>query len=243
MSLRDLQNLDVQLRDLAVARQQREDPEREWRECGGWSVPRDYSWPAVMEGGGELKCGVCNVRVPVANCGAGWCWPCYWHCAGKPAAALHTSKCAVYHCAPGEGTQLARAAAVAAAGEQVVSIAQKYAAALREAGLEAGHVVQFAHAQQLVFAGIDNDRRRAPQARSAGKIIVSQWEEPAVVRFVESGSSRAVACGCMGEEHSESLLDIFTAEAEVAACGGGGAGPGPGPGSTSHARFCCEVCV
>ena len=134
---------------------------------------------------------MCNARLPMADCTAGWCWLCYWLCAGKPSAALHGSKCVVFHSAPGEGTQLARAAAVAAAGEQVVGIAQKYAAALREAGLEAGHVVQFAHAQQLVFAGIDNDRRRAPHARSAGKIIVSQWEEPAVVRFVESGSSRA----------------------------------------------------
>ena len=110
MSLRDLQNVDVHLSGLArlaEQRQQREDPEREWRECGGWSVPRDSSWPAVMEGGGERKCSVCNVRVPMANCGAGWCWPCYWHCAGKPAAALHTSKCAVYHCAPAGPAQLA----------------------------------------------------------------------------------------------------------------------------------------
>ena len=184
-------------------------------------------------GGGERSCCMCNARLPMAGCTAGWCWLCYWLCAGKPSAALHDSKCVVFHSAPGEGTQLARAAAVAAAGEQVVGIAQKYAAALREAGLEAGHVIQFAHAQQLVFAGIDNDRRRAPHARSAGKIIVSQWEEPAVVRFVESGSSRVVACGCMGEEHSESLLDIFAAEAEVAACGGGG---GPGFGRRHRAR-------
>ena len=80
-------------------------------------------------GGGERSCCMCNARLPMADCTAGWCWLCYWLCAGKPSAALHDSKCVVFHSAPGEGTQLARAAAVAAAGEQVVGTAQKHAAA------------------------------------------------------------------------------------------------------------------
>ena len=225
MSLRDLQNVDVHLSGLArlaEQRQQREDPEREWRECGGWSVPRGSSWPAVMEGGGERKCSVCNVRVPMANCGAGWCWPCYWHCAGKPAAALHTSKCAVYHCAPAGPAQLAcppctGAAAVGTQQEGVaMSVAEKYSAALREADLEAGRLVVFAHAQQLVFAGLEDGCRRAPAARRAGKMVVSGWVKPAVVRFVEWGKRCVFACGCTGEEHCGALLDIFAAEAEVA---------------------------
>ena len=206
-------------------------------------MPRDSSWPAVMEGGGERKCGVCNVRVPMANCGAGWCWPCYWHCAGKPAAALHTSKCAVYHCAPAAPAQLACPPCTGAAavgiqqGEVAVSVAEKYSAALREAGLEAGRVVVFAHAQQLVFAGLEDDCRRAPAARRAGKMVVSGWVKPAVVRFVERGKRFVVACGCAGEEHCGALLDIFAAEAEVAACGGEGAGRGPGPGSAFHSML------
>ena len=110
-----------------------------------------------------------------------------------------------------------------------MSVAEKYSAALREADLEAGRVVMFAHAQQLVFAGLEDDCRRAPAARRAGKMVVSGWVKPAVVRFVEWGKRCVVACGCTGEEHCGALLDIFTAEAEVASCGGGGAGPAIGP--------------
>ena len=87
---------------------------------------------------------------------------------------MHTSKCGVYHkasleCPQQEGTEQQGDLPSAAAP----SVAELYGAALREARLGAGHILDFGHAQQLIFAGLEPDQRRGRQAREAGQMVVA----------------------------------------------------------------------
>ena len=137
--------------------------------------------------------------------------------------------------------QAAAVPAPAPAPVQPVSVAQRYRDALPKAGLPLGHVFDFGHARQFVFANVESDGRRGARAdRDAGATVVSD-AAPAVVRFVELGGQFVVACGCSPQAHNESLLDMCVAESEVAGDGGAaGSGDAPAPPQGGPcSRPCC----